>query len=152
MAFQFSTGFKDNLLDTESLKSIFDDGFITIYAGTIPASPDDGIGAAVAIVEYTDANQVAGVGTGLDLEAAAVGGAISKAAAQVWEGTAGATDTATFFRFYQLADAQSGASTTAPRIQGTVGGGGADLFVASTSFTSAVDYTLDMFSLSIPSL
>lgn len=151
MAFQYSTGFKNELLDTGSLKSIFDDGFIAVYAGTVPANADAALGGATLLNIYSDNAQTPGVGTGLDLEATAVGGVISKASAQVWKGTASATNTATFFRFYQLGD--TGAlSTTEPRIQGTVGGGGADLFVTSTTYTSAVEYTLDAFSLSIPDL
>lgn len=151
MALNFSTGFKNAILDTGSLKATFDDGFITIYAGTIPADADAAIGAATALVTYSDNGAVPALGTGLDLEASAVAGAISKAAAQIWKGTAGSTGTAAFFRYEQLADTGA-ASTTEIRIQGTVGGGGADLFVTSTTFTSAVEYTLDMFSISVPNL
>ena len=152
MALNFSTGFKDAILDTGSLKATFDDGFITIYAGTVPANADADLGGATALVTYSDGGAAPAGGTGLDLATAgAVAGAISKEPGQVWEGTAVATDTATFFRYRELVDA-GGASTTAIRIQGTVGGGGADLFVTSTSFTSAVAYTLDMFSISIPNL
>ena len=151
MALNYSTGFKNAVLDTGSVKGTFDDGFITIYSGTIPADADASIGAAVALVTYSDAGAAPAGGTGLDLEATAVAGAIAKAAAQVWSGTAGNTGTAAFFRYEQLADTGA-ASTTEIRIQGTVGGGGADLFVTSTTFTSAISYTLDMFSLSIPNL
>ena len=151
MAFNYSTGFKDDLLDTGSLKSIFDDGFIAIYDGTVPADADQSLGGATLLCIYSDAGQAPAGGTGLDLEAAAVGGAIDKLSSQVWKGTAGATGSASFFRFYQLGD--SGLlDTTEPRIQGTVGGGGSDLFVTSTTFTDTVEYTLDAFSLSIPNL
>jgi len=151
MALKFSTGFKDAVLYTGSVKGTFDDGYITIYSGAIPADADASIGAAVALVTYSDNGAALGAGNGLDLEAAAVAGAISKASAQIWKGTAGASGTGAFFRYEQLVDSGS-ASTTEIRIQGTVGGGGADLFVTSTTFTSAVEYTLDMFSLTIPNL
>jgi hypothetical protein len=151
MALEFSTGFKDGLLDTDSLKALFDDGYIKIYAGTMPASADAALGGATELVVYSDNGAAEGAGNGLDLEAAAVDGAIYKATAQTWKGTAGATDTATFFRYEQLSDG-GGLSTTELRIQGTVGGAGADLFVASTTFTNAVEYTLDLFSISIPNL
>lgn len=151
MALNYSTGFKNAVLDTGSVASTFNDGFITIYSGAVPADADASIGAATALVTYSDNGAAPAGGTGLDLEASAVAGAISKAAAQVWKGTAGATGTASFFRYEQLSDTGA-ASTTEIRIQGTVGGGGADLFVTSTTFTSAVEYTLDMFSLSIPNL
>ena len=151
MALQYSTGFKDDLLDTDSLKTIFDDGYIAIYSCTVPAGPDESLGAAVELGEYSDNGAAAGAGNGLDLDTAAAGGAIAKAPAQVWKGTAGNTGVATFFRYYQLGDGGA-LSTIEARIQGIVGGGGADLFVTSTTFTSAVDYTLDMFSISIPDL
>lgn len=151
MALQFSTGFKDDLLDTGSLKSIFDDGYIKIYSGTPPASADAALSGNTELVVYSDNGAAEGAGNGLDLEASASSGAISKASAQTWKGTAGASGTATFFRYEQLAD--TGAlSTTEARIQGTVGGAGADLFVASTTFTNATEYTLDLFSISIPDL
>ena len=151
MALNFSTGFKDGLLDTGSLKSMFDDGYIDVYSGTVPADADAAIGGATLLVTYSDNGAAEGAGNGIDLDSAASGGAISKAPAQVWKGTAGNTGTASFFRFRQLSDTGA-SSTTEIRIQGTVGGGGADLFVTSTTFTSAVAYTLDAFSISIPDL
>ena len=150
MAFQFSTGFRDDLLDTGSLKSIFDDGYIKVYAaGAIPASADDALVGTTLLVTYSDNDQGVGAGQGLDLDAAAVDGAIPKAAAQVWSGTAGNTGTGLFWRYEQSTD-DGLASTTQKRIQGTIGGAGADIIVQSTTFTSAVLYTLDYFSLSIP--
>lgn len=151
MALSWSTGMKNALLDTGSLKSIFDDGYIRIYSGTVPADADAALGGATELVTYSDNGASEGAGNGLDLAASAAGGAISKAAAQVWKGTAGATGTASFFRYEQTGDG-GGASTTAIRIQGTVGGAGADLFVASTTFTSSVEYTLDIFSIAVPDL
>jgi hypothetical protein len=152
MALQFSTGFKNQVLDTGSLKSIFDDGYIAVYDGTIPASPDDALGGATLLVLYSDNGQAEASTKGLDLEASAVNGAIAKAVAQTWKGTAAATGTGAWFRFYVLGEGAGGASTTEARIQGTVGGAGSDLFVSSTTFTSAVDYSLDLFSISIPNL
>lgn len=149
MALQFSTGFKDAVLDTGSFKATFDDGYIRIYDGTPPADADAALAGNTVLVTYSDNGAAIGAGNGLDLEAAAVAGAISKAAAQTWKGTAAATGTATFFRYIQSAD--TGASSTSEiRIQGTVGGAGADLFVSSTTFTSTVEYTLDLFSISVP--
>ena len=149
MALEFSTGFKDAVLDTGSFKSTFDDGYIRIYDGTPPADADAALAGNTVLVTYSDNDQGIGAGQGLDLEASAANGSISKAAAQTWKGTAAATSTATFFRYIQSAD--TGAlSTTEIRIQGTVGGAGADLFVSSTTFTSAVEYTLDLFSITVP--
>lgn len=151
MALIFSTGFKNEVLDTGSVKTTFDDGYIDVYAGTVPADADAALGGATLLVTYSDNGAAEGAGNGLDLDTAAAGGAIGKAPAQVWKGNAAATGTASFFRYRQTGDGGL-LSTTDVRIQGTVGGGGADLFVTSTSFSSGVDYTLDAFSLSIPNL
>ncbi len=151
MALKFSTGFKNQLLDTGSLKSIFDDGYIIVYDGTEPASADDAIGAVNALVKYSDNGAAEGAGNGLDLEASASNGAIAKASAQTWKGTATATGTGTWFRFYKAGDTTA-SSTTDARIQGTVGGAGADLFLSSTSFTDTLEYSIDLFSIAIPDL
>lgn len=157
MALKFSTGFKNKLLDGTAgppaggaLKDMFDDGVIEIFSGTPPASPDDAI-TGTLIVTYTDNGAAEAAGTGLDLAASASGGAISKASAQTWKGNAVASLTGTHFRYRQQGDIND-ASTTDIRIQGTVGGAGADLFVSSTSFTSGLDYTIDLFSIAIPDL
>lgn len=150
MAFQYSTGFRDDLLDTGSLKSIFDDGYIKVYAASaIPETADDALVGETLLVTYSDNDQGIGVGQGLDLEATASGGAIAKASGQTWSGTAVATGTGLFWRYEQSGDT-GGASTTEKRIQGTIGGAGADIIVQSTTFTSSVLYTLDYFSISIP--
>lgn len=150
MSLSYSTGFKNKLLDTESLKSIFDDGYIKIYAASAtPADADAALVGETLLCTYSDNNQGVGAGQGLDLEAAAISGAIAKAAGQTWSGTAGATGTALFWRYEQSTDT-GGASTTEERIQGTIGGAGADLLVQSLTFTNTTLYTLDFFSLSIP--
>lgn len=149
MAISFSTALKNDLLDTGSLKSLFDDGYINVYSGTVPADADAAIGAATLLVTYSDNDQGVGAGQGLDLDTAAADGAISKAPAQVWSGTAVASGTATFWRYVQSTDTGA-ATTTELRMQGTVGGAGADLFVQSTAFTSATLYSLDYFSVTIP--
>jgi hypothetical protein len=146
MALKFSTGFRDGLLDTNDLKTLFDGGFIKVYSGTVPANADAATTGATELVMYTVDDDGT---TGLDLDTAAASGAIAKAPAQTWSGTAGASGTATFWRYEQTGDTGN-ASTTELRIQGTIGGAGADLFVSSTTFSSATLYTIDFFSLSIP--
>ena len=117
--------------------------------GAVDRSLDAAIGAATLLVTYSDNDQGVGAGQGLDLDTAAADGAISKAPAQVWSGTAVASGTATFWRYVQSTDTGA-ATTTELRMQGTVGGAGADLFVQSTAFTSTTLYSLDYFSVTIP--
>jgi hypothetical protein len=149
MALKYSTGFKDAVLATGSVKSVFENGgagFIKIYAGPVPAFADDALSGHTELVTYSDSITPA---NGLTLEAVPVDGAIAKLGTQIWQGTCGNTDTAAYFRYWQTGDTL-GASTTLIRIQGTVGGAGADLYVASTTFTDTIVYTLDLFSLAIP--
>ena len=149
MAFQFSTGLKDAILDTGSLKAALDDGYIRVYSGAVPAGPDATLGGATLLNTYSDADQGVGAGQGLDFAAEAVAGVLGKAAGQTWSGTAVASGAATFWRWVLAADDGS-ASSTAVRIQGTIGGAGADLFVQSTSFVAATAYSIDYFSVAIP--
>ena len=144
MAFQFSTQFRNDLLDTNDLATLFS-GTIKVYAGTVPANADASIGSATLLCEYS----LNDTGAALSLDTTAAGGAIGKAPAEVWSGSAVASGTATFFRYEESGDTQ-GAATDERRIQGTVGGAGADLFVTSTTFTDEQLYTMDYFSISIP--
>ncbi len=144
MAFKYSTGFKNNVLDTGSVKSTFDGSYIKLYSGTPPASADDAIsGDSTLLNTYTVGDDGS---TGLTLESAASDGQINKNSGEAWEGTAAASGTATYFRVEPQSDDQS-QSTSFQRIQGTVGGGGADLFLANTSIVSGNTYVLDFFSL-----
>ena len=151
MAVRFSTGLKNSLLDTSDLKTLLDDGTIRVYSGTVPDDADAALGGATLLCEYTDAGAVLAGGTGLDFDTAAASGALAKAPAQSWEGEAVASGSATFFRFVQQAD-DGTLSTTQVRIQGTVGGIGADLFVASTTFVNSTTYYIDYFAISVPDL
>jgi len=151
MAIKFSTGLKNGVLSGDSLKALMDDGIINFYSGTVPADADAALGSAVLLNTYSEDGAAVTVGTGLDFDTAAVSGALSKDPAQAWEGDAVATGTATFYRFVQQGD--SGASSPSEmRIQGTVGGAGADMFVASTSFVSGTTYTIDYYSVAVPNL
>jgi len=145
MAFKFSTGFRDNLLDTGSLKAQLDTGLIKIYSGTVPATADDSLGAAVLLTTISDN----GTGTGLTMAAAASEGVLTKDLTQVWKGTNAATGTASFFRFVQSADT-GGLSTSEVRVQGTVGLAGADMNLSSVSLVASEEQLIDYFSIAFP--
>jgi hypothetical protein len=150
MALSYSTGFKNAVLATGSVKATFDDGYIRVYAASaIPADADAALVGTTTLVTYSDNDQGIGAGQGLDLDTTAVNGAIAKAVGQTWSGTSVAAGTGLFWRYIRSTDT-GGASTTEVRIQGTIGGAGADLLVQSTSFSNTTLYTLDFFSLSIP--
>lgn len=142
MSVKYSTAFKNAILDTESVKDVFDGGFIKVYAGTVPADADAALGGATLLCTYSD-NSGAG---GLTLAAAAVAGVITKLLSQVWSGAAAATGTGAFWRYEQAGDTGA-ASTSEKRIQGKVGLGGTSGTVPSLTFTSGVTYTINFFSL-----
>ena len=146
-----SNGLRNFMLDDASLKDALDDGVVRIYAGTVPATADAAIGGATLLCEITDNDQGLGAGQGVDFEANAVSGVLSKASAQIWSGTNVATGTATFFRLETQADDGS-SSTTYERIQGTIATAGADLNLQSTSLVNTELQTIDYFSVAIPTL
>lgn len=146
MALKASTGLRNKLLDTNPLKTIFNLGFLEIYAGTIPADADQSIGGATLLVRISNNNTT----TGLTFASTASAGAITKNLGETWSKAAAGTGTATFWRFVAAGD--TGAlSTTEARIQGTIGLAGADLNVSSLSYTATTVYTIDSFALSLPS-
>lgn len=115
---------------------------IRVYSGAVPASPSDSIGAAVLLGTFTKDDD--GV-TGLTMAAAAVNGVLQKNAAEVWLSTLVATGTAAFYRMSALADA-GGASTTEPRIQGTVGIVNADLLLSNVDFVLGNEKRIDSYA------
>lgn len=145
MPVKASTGLRNHVLATGSVKSALDGGFVKIYAGTVPATADAALGSAVLLcVIYSD-----GTSAGVNLAAAASDGSIAKSGSETWSGTNVASGTATFFRHVAAADDGS-ASTTAPRLQGTVGVSGADLNISSTALVAAVPQALDYYNLTLP--
>ena len=147
-----SSGLRDYIQLTGSRKAGLEAGgnaCLTVYAGSIPASADDGIGAATALVTLTN-NGSAPVGSnGLSLEGTLSSGALVKAYAETWSGTVSNSGAAiaTFWRWYNYTDAQTGTSTTALRVQGTVGDatGAFDMLVDDVVFTDSVVLTLPSF-------
>ena len=144
MSIKVSTGLRDALLGTDNLKAIFDAGSeIRIYSGAVPADADAAIGGAVLLV--TIKNGVSGI----TFDAAASGGVLAKNPAETWSGTNVASGAPSFYRHVLTAD--TGAlSTTAPRYQGTVGIGGGDMNLTSTSLTSGATQTLDYHAVALP--
>ena len=146
MAFKFSTGLRNALLDTSSVRDSLDGGEIRIYSGTPPSSPNDAVDEdnTLLVTITVDSGD-----TGLGFEAAADSGTLMKATDETWSGEVEATGTASFFRFVQ-SDDTGDASTTAQRVQGGVGTGGADMNLATVSLTETETQVIDHFSVSIP--
>lgn len=143
---KLSTGMRNGILAYNSFKGALDGGLLAIFGGTVPSSADDATSGATLLVTIS----LSGGGSGINFEASAVSGVLSKAAAETWQGTIGTGGTATFFRFYESGGDPTAASTTEQRIQGTVGVAGADLNLSSLTLVGAAIQTLDYFNVTLP--
>lgn len=143
MTIKFSTGLRNKMLDTGSFKATMALGFLKLYTGAEPASPDD---AATGTLLCTIS--VASGATGLSMAASAVSGSLAKAA-EVWSGVNAASGTVGYWRFVAAGDTGA-SSTTQARVQGSVGTSGADLNLSNLSLTSGATQTIDYASFTLP--
>jgi hypothetical protein len=121
-----------------SLKDIFHDGVLRIYSGSQPAGPDYAVSGTklLEISESAGAFVHGAFGNGLEFGAAAAG-VIAKAVGETWQGTGIAAGTAGYFRLCANPTDDGSASTSLPRIDGSVGTSGADLNMSTTTITVA---------------
>ncbi len=146
MTTKASTGLRNHVLATGSLKAALAAGFLELYSGAEPASPDLAAPAGAFLLRiYSD-----GSSAGLNLAAAAVDGFIEKASGETWTGTVIETGTATWFRFVGAGDTGA-ASTTAPRLQGSVARAGGDLNISSVDLVAGAPQAVNFFTIALPS-
>lgn len=138
---KLSTGLRNAILSTGSLKAALDGGELRIYSGSAPASPDDAVTGTLLVT-------IKNAGAGINFDTAAAGGILSKAPAETWSGVNAATGTAGYFRHVLSADAGT-SSTTAARIQGTIAVAGADLNISSTALTSGATQAVAGYSITV---
>lgn len=139
-----STGLANYIAVTGSLKAGLDSGFLMLFSGPVPATADAAIdGSSVLLCKIS----VGGDGTtGLTFDGTATAGVLTKTASETWEGTNAATGTATFWRFCEAADAGTAASTTAKRLQGTIGTSVAsEMVLVSAALTAGNNQTISLF-------
>lgn len=144
MAFKFSTGLRNGMLNNQGFKEAMDGGFLDIFAGTVPSSADDALGSATLLCTISNASGVTGI-----TWAVPAGGMISKATAEVWSGNNVADGTATFCRLRKAGDTGT-ASTSALRVQGTVGIAGADLNLSSVSLVATAPQAINFATIIFP--
>lgn len=140
MAIRLSTGAINKLLDTGSFKGLFTGGFIDIYTGTQPASPNTGagtVGATKLCTVYSD-----GASAGLNFAAAATDGVLSKLGTETWSGTMLANGQAGWFRLRETSDTGLSDSTTAARMDGAIATSGAQLNLGSLTFTKDAPFMM----------
>lgn len=146
MAYKYSTGLRNALLDTSSLKDLLSGGEIRIYSGSPPANADAAIdGANTLLVTITEDSG----GGGLSFEPSADAGVLVKSTSQTWSGEVAESGTASFFRFVQDTDTE-GESSSEVRIQGGVGTGASDMNLATVALTETETQIIDHFSVSFP--
>lgn len=147
MAYKISTGLRNHLAVTGSLRAAFNANCrLSIFGGSEVATADaDATGASLLLVVTGPA------AAGLEFEAAASSGVLSKLAAQTWSGTNLASGTATWFRLELLSDTR-GASTTAVRIQGNVGIAVGDMVMLNNVLVSGNTKTINGAGFTIPAV
>lgn len=146
MSLKLSTGLRNKLLDTGSLKATFAASFVKIYSGAAPADADAAVtGTLLCTISISSG------GTGVNMAAAAAAGVLQKLASETWSGVNAATGTAGYYRHVAAGD--TGAlSTTEARMQGLVSTAGAELNLSSTSLVSAATQSIDFYSVALPTL
>jgi hypothetical protein len=152
MAITLSTGAKQKILGDASggsFKTLFTDGVIEIYSGTKPTDADatENGTKLVRITVDGDAFTAGSSANGLEF-ANAVATEIEKAAAETWTGTAVASGTAGWFRFYANAYG-TGASTSAVRFDGRCGTSNADMVLSTLSVVSGYPVTVNTFKVTL---
>ena len=148
MTMKTSTGLRDSMLDTESFRTTFQDGKLMIFSTPVPADAD---AAETGTLLVTIWENNMGSPNGLDWEAAAVAGVLSKLAAQTWSQAVGTTGVAAYYRFVKQADTGV-LSTTEERVQGDIALVGSDLNLSNLTLTSPTVLTIDSFSILLPTL
>ena len=103
-----STGLRNLMLASGSLKSALDGTVIEIYQGPAPVTADDALLAGTTLLCTIS---VGGTGTGLTMAATAASGQLAKNSSEVWSGTVVANGTASFFRMKTAADDNSSSIT-----------------------------------------
>lgn len=146
MSQKMSTGLCNKLLDTDSFVGLMDLGFIRIFDGAAPATAN-AAEAGTLLCEIS----VNSTGTGVTWGPTAgsvTPGVLQKASTEAWTGLILADATASYYRIVGAADTAA-LSTTEPRVQGTIGIGGADMNLGTTVLVNGATFTLSFASQAI---
>lgn len=144
---KFSTGLRNGMLSDTGFLEALDGGVLKIFSATTPPATADAAETGTLLMVLT----AGGGATGLTFEAP-VDGILTKTASEVWMTDAvTASGTCTYFRFVAPGDTGA-ASTTAPRVQGSVGLMNSDMNLTSTAVTEGEPWTLNYFSVGLPTM
>lgn len=142
-----STGLRNKLLDTGSLKAILAGGFVDLYSGTVPLQADDAPGGDNVKLCRVSLNSTP---TGITFDVAA-SGTLAKNPAEIWAGTILAGGVATYYRHVAPGDTAA-SSATEPRLQGNIANVGADMNFSSTTLVAAATKAIDFYVIALASL
>lgn len=167
MALKRSVQMRNELLDTESFKTLMDGGLLVIFSGVQPINPSSPISASdKALLKVTvQAQGYSGGVNGLNFAAAATNGYITKDSA-IWQGVGLDNGQAGYFRYFSNKDSTAAtinqnidasgnvasySTVTASKacFEGTCGSTG-DLQMVSNSIAKSATSTIDQFKVSLP--
>ncbi len=144
MTIKSSTGLRNHALVTGSIKSALDGLVIKLFSGTVPVDADAAeTGTLLATITVNN------TGTPLTFAATAESGVLAKNDSEIWSGLVTTGGTCTHYRLQASGDANA-ASTSAIRVQGSVGLIGADLNVSDPVLVGAAIQNIDYFVVALP--
>ena len=144
MTYKVSTGLRNQMLVSGSLRAALLNGKIRILTGPEPASADAAeTGTLLCVIDQ------GGSGAGFSMDATAVDGIVAKVVADVLKGTSLATGVAGYYRHVGSADTGT-ESLTEPRIQGRISTSGAEANFSSVNLVSGATQTADTYSVNLP--
>ena len=148
---RLSTALRNALAGTTGFGTTFVNGVISIYSGPQPLTADSAAsGTLLGTVTLNGGAFAAGTAAnGLVFDPPAAG-TVPKAAGSVWKFTGLAVGTAGWFRLQGNAADSGLASTTLPRLDGSIGVSGADLNLSNISVVVGAPSTVDVFQFTIP--
>lgn len=139
----FSTGLRNQLVNSSGLGSLMNSGAIYVYSGTIPSTPDNapnGTWLSTITTEGRTYNPIDdSIGAGLRLQLLPPGG-LTKVG--VWRMVGKASGTATWFRWCSRGYDGFGFSESRCRIDGRVG---ESLQLTETAITAATRIEIESF-------
>jgi len=146
---RLSTGLRTNLAGSTGFAATFANGVIEIRSGTQPASADSAAtGTLLGTVTLASGAFTPGSPTNGLTFAAAANGAVSKSG--TWSFVGIAAGTAGWFRLKGNGVDEGGASTTLPRLDGSIAVSGADMNLSNIAIAIGAPTTIDSFTWTQP--
>lgn len=149
MTLRLSTALRNSLCGTTGFASTFANGIIEIRTGTQPTTADSAAtGTLLGTVTLASGAFTPGTATNGLTFAAAANGAVSKSG--TWSFNGVAAGTAGWFRLKGNAADNDLASTTLPRLDGSIAVSGAEMNLSNISIAIGAPTTVDSFVFTMP--